>query len=130
MSRGFAVLKKIATFGFNLYTLPARVAYRQAAPYFNLPADLNQLLAELRSSSDQAAREVQMVLAGVDAEMRQKTAHLTPGQRQQAANLAVNAAEQHLSMAAVNLLRALWLSASAREQLRKSSHDPSVIDHQ
>ena len=64
------------------------------------------------------------MINSVDAEMSQKTAHLSPAQKQQAANLALGAAEQHLSMAAVNLLRALWLAMESNRSLR-NRRDPA-----
>ena len=42
---------------------------------------------------------------------------LSNEQKQQAALLALQAAEQHLSMAAVNLLRAVWLAMNSNPEL-------------
>ncbi len=105
------MLRKVVSAGFNLYTLPARMIYRRAAIRFDLPRDMDALMRELRVSSEQVAREVRAVLDGVDAEMRAKTADLSPAERRQAADIAIYAAERHLSMAAVNVLRAVWLAS-------------------
>ena len=59
--------------------------------------------------------------------MRQKAAHLSPVQKQQAAELALGAAEQHLSMAAVNMLRALWLTLDSSRGL-DNRRGPVTID--
>jgi hypothetical protein len=107
------MLRKVISTGFNLYTLPARMIYRRAAVRFDLPRDLDALMRELRVNSAQVAREVRAVLDGVDAEMRAKTADLSPAERRQAADIALYAAERHLSMAAVNVLRAVWLVSNA-----------------
>ncbi len=123
------MIGKAVSFTFNLYTLPARMAYRSAANYLDLPPTFDQLMRELRANSEQVARDVQAVFASVDQEMSHKAAHLSPEQRQQAANLALDSAEKHLSMAAVNVLRAMWLSASA-QQLARRDDDPAVVDHQ
>ncbi len=104
--------------GFRLYTLPARLAYRRTASLLNLPDDPGRLIEEIRVLSEQVAGEVQAVLDGVDRDMRERAAHLTPEQREQAAELALHAAEQHLSMAAINVLRALWLASSDRRLSR------------
>ena len=109
--------------GFRLYTLPARLAYRRTAGLLNLPDDPGRLIAELRGLSEQVALEVQAVLDAVDRDMRERAAHLTPEQKQQAAQLALYAAEQHLSMAAINVLRALWLTAADRRLARDVGAD-------
>jgi hypothetical protein len=50
-------------------------------------------------------------------------------QKQQAAELALDAAEKHLSMAAVNMLRALWLAVDSSRSLE---HDRGsvIIEHE
>ena len=108
--------------GFRLYTLPARLAYRRTASLLNLPDEPGRLIEEIRALSEQVAGEVQAVLDGVDRDMRERAAHLTPEQREQAAQLALYSAEQHLSMAAVNVLRALWLASPTR----RLSHTPGA----
>lgn len=127
------MLGKMVSMGFRLYTLPIRAGYRRAASVFNLPADLDQFLTEVRTISDQVAQELQWAIETVDQEMNAKAAHLTPQQRDQAAQLAVHAAEQHLSMAAINLLRALWLSSggqrSKNTQRLSDGHPGVVINH-
>ncbi len=127
------MIGKVVSLGFRLYTLPIRMGYRGAANVFNLPVDLDQFLAEARAVSDQVAREVQWAIESVDREMSAKASHLTPLQREQAAQLAVSAAEQHLSMAAINLLRALWLSSGSRHlktpQNLREARPGTVIDH-
>lgn len=123
------MITKIVTYGFKLYTLPARVAYRRTAHLFNLPPTLEELFAELRASSEQVSRQVEAIFNEVDRDMSERAAHLSPQQRQQAADLALDAAEQHLSMAAVNMLRALWLATSARNALQAEG-DSSIIEHE
>ncbi len=75
------------------------------------------------------AREIQSVIAGVDAEMSMKAGHLSGEQKAQAASLALQAAEQHLSMAAVNLLRAVWLSSNASKELARDKNG-IIIEHE
>jgi DNA-binding transcriptional MerR regulator len=104
------MLGKLLSTGFNLATLPARLTLRSVRALAMTPAQASQLLAELRDASDQAVAELQQLLASVDAEMGRKTAHLSNADKRLAAELALQAAEQHLSMAAINLLRALWLT--------------------
>tara|TARA_R110002110_G_scaffold362241_1_gene571954 strand:- start:7129 stop:7503 length:375 start_codon:yes stop_codon:yes gene_type:complete len=117
------------TLGFNVATLPARVTYRSARAVLAVPADLEAVVAELRSVSEEAAQDLQRVLAGVDAEMTAKTAHLDDQQKQQVAELALLAAEKHLSLAAINLLRALWLAVDA-ERTHSAKRQPVTVDHQ
>lgn len=111
--------------GFDLATMPARLTWRSARAMTMSAAEFQQFTEELREASEDAAREIRQVIAGVDMEMTQKAAHLSPDQKAQAAALALDAAEKHLSMAAVNMLRALWLSAHAQKEL--TSDDGSVI---
>ncbi len=123
------MIGKAVSLTFSLYTLPARMAYRSAANHLDLPPTFEELMAQLRANSEQVARDVQSVFASVDQEMSARAAHLSPEQRQQAAELALSSAEKHLGMAAVNVLRALWLSASA-QQLAQQDRDPSIVDQQ
>lgn len=112
------MLGNLIAMGMDLATLPARVTWRGARALSMTPLQFQRFSQELREASDEAAREIREVLSGVDAEMSARAAHLSPEQKVQAAALALDAAEQHLSMAAVNLLRALWLgSHAARESL-------------
>jgi hypothetical protein len=104
------MLGKLLSTGFNLATLPARLTLRSVRALAMTPAQASQLLAELRDASDQAVAELQQLLASVDAEMGRKTAHLSNADKRLAAELALQAAEQHLSMAAINILRAVWLT--------------------
>jgi DNA-binding transcriptional MerR regulator len=92
------MLGKLLSTGFNLATLPARLTLRSVRALAMTPAQASQLLAELRDASDQAVAELQQLLASVNADKRL------------AAELALQAAEQHLSMAAINILRAVWLT--------------------
>ena len=123
------MIGKMVSLGFDLATLPARLTFRGARAMVMTPAQFNQFMAELREASDEVAREIQALLASVDAEMGQKTAHLTREQKQQAAELALDAAEQHLSMAAVNMLRALWLSVNSRQVLEQPD-GTVIIEHE
>jgi hypothetical protein len=116
------MIGKMVSVGFDLATLPARMTYRGTRALLAVPGDLEQVIAEVRQVSEEAAREVQALFYQVDAEMSAKAAHLNPQQKQQAAELALDAAEKHLSMAAVNMLRALWLAVDSSRQL---SHDSS-----
>jgi hypothetical protein len=124
------MLAKMASIGFDLATLPARMTLRGARAAVTAPGDVGHFLRELRAASDEVAREVQQVLASVDADLRQKSAHLDPAQKQQAAELALGAAEQHLSMAAINVLRALWLSADASRSLQEQDREGIIIEHE
>lgn len=118
------MIGKMMSMGFELATMPARLTWRSARAMTMTPAQFQQFSDELRQASEDVTREIQTVIAGVDAEMTAKAAHLSPEQKAQAAGLALQAAEQHLSMAAVNLLRALWLSAHAGRELE---HGDSII---
>ena len=124
------MLGKMASMGFDLATLPARMTLRGVRAAVTAPGDIGYFMRELRLASDEVAREVQQVLASVDAEMSQKAAHLNPVQKQQAAELALGAAEQHLSMAAVNILRALWLSLDASRSLEEQGREGVIIEHE
>ena len=107
------MIGKLISTGVDLVTLPARVAIETTQKALQLPADLGQLIGEVQAAAEQAMEEMQVMADGVDNEMSKKAAHLTPEQKQQAAELALGAAEQHLNMAATNMLRALWLASSA-----------------
>jgi hypothetical protein len=104
------MLGKLLSSGFSLATLPARLTLRSVRALAMTPAQANQLLAELREASDHAVAEIQQLLARVDDEMGRQTAHLSNADKRLAAELALQAAEQHLSMAAINILRAVWLT--------------------
>lgn len=93
-----------------------------------MPGDFEQVMVEIRQASDEVAREIQALLDSVDAEMSEKAAHLSPQQKQQAAELALDAAEQHLSMAAINMLRALWLAMDSNRRLEQD-RGPVIIEH-
>ena len=119
------MIGKIVSLGFDLATLPARMTFRGAKAVLTMPGDLEQVIAEMREVSDDVAREVQMLAASVDAEMQQKAAHLSGEEKQQAAELALAAAQTHLSMAAVDMLRALWLAMDSKQSLNQD--DRSLI---
>ncbi len=123
------MLAKMFSMGFDLATLPARLTWRSARAMTLSAAEYERFREELRLASSEAAREIQAVLAGVDMEMRHKAAHLSPEQKQQAAALALDAAEKHLSMAAIDMLRAVWLSVHAGRELR-DQRDGVVIDQE
>ena len=122
------MIGKMVSLGFDLATLPARMTYRGTRAMLAMPGDYEQVMAEIRQASDEVAREIQALLNSVDAEMSQKAAHLNPQQKQQAAELALDAAEKHLSMAAVNMLRALWLAVDSNRQLSQDK-DGIIIEH-
>lgn len=111
------MIGKMMSMGFDLATMPARLTWRSARAMTMNAAEFQKFSDELRVASEEAAREIRAVIAGVDAEMTAKAGHLSAEQKAQAAGLALEAAEQHLSMAAVNLLRALWLSGHAGREL-------------
>lgn len=111
------MIGKMLSFGFDMATLPARLTWRSARAMSGMPADFGEFMEQLRQASDEVAREIQLIMDGVDAEMSQRTAHLSAQQKQQAAELALNAAEKHLSMAAVNMFRALWLAVDSAQPL-------------
>jgi hypothetical protein len=123
------MLGKMVSIGFDLATLPARMTFKGAKAVVAMPGDIDHFMREIRQASDEVAREVQLLLDSVDAEMSEKAAHLSPLQKQQAANLALGAAEQHLSMAAVNMLRALWLTLDSNRSL-EDRRDPDIIEHE
>ncbi len=115
--------------GFDLATMPARLTWRSARAMTMSAAEFQRFSDELRQASEEAAREIRQVIAGVDMEMTQKASHLSPDEKAQAAALALDAAEKHLSMAAVNMLRALWLSAHANRELSEPTGGVT-IDHE
>ena len=123
------MLGKMVSLGFDLATLPARMTFRGAKAVVTMPGDIEHFRQELRQASNEVAGEIQQLLDSVDAEMRHKAAHLDPAQKQQAAELALGAAEQHLSMAAVNMLRALWLTVDANRSLERD-RGPVIIEHE
>jgi len=123
------MLGKMVSIGFDLATLPARMTLKGARAMVTVPGDIEYFLQELRQASDEVAREIQLLLDNVDAEMSEKAAHLSPSQKQQAASLALGAAEQHLSMAAVNMLRALWLTLNTNRGL-ENPREPVIIEHE
>jgi len=119
----------MVSLGFDLATLPARMTYRGTRAMLTMPGDFERVLVEIREASDEVALEIQALMADVDADMSQKTAHLNSEQKQQAAELALDAAEKHLSMAALNMLRALWLAVDSSRGLE---HDKEsvIIEHE
>jgi hypothetical protein len=123
------MLKKMVSLGFDLATLPARMTFKGAKAAVAMPGDVEHFMREIRMASDDVGREIQSLLDSVDAEMRQKAAHLDPQQKERAAELALGAAEQHLSMAAVNILRALWLTMDANRSLTRDD-DSAVIEQE
>jgi hypothetical protein len=123
------MLGKMVSLGFDLATLPARMTLKGARAMVAVPGDIDHFLREIRLASDEVAGEIQRLLDSVDAEMRQKAAHLSPLQKQQAAELALGAAEQHLSMAAVNMLRALWLTLDSGRSLA-NRNEGVIIEHE
>jgi hypothetical protein len=121
------MLGKMVSLGFDLATLPARISFRAAKAAVSMPGDIEHFMREIRTVSDEVALEIQLLLESVDAEMRHKAAHLDAQQKQQAAELALRSAEQHLSMAAINVLRALWLTLDAERSLERKDR-PLIID--
>lgn len=123
------MIGKMVSLGFDMATLPARMTLKGAKAMVAAPGDFNHFRAELRQATGEVAREIQLLMDSVDAEMRHKTAQLNPQQKQQAAELALDAAEQHLSMAAVNMLRALWLAVDSSRSLEQG-RGPVIIEHE
>jgi uncharacterized protein (DUF2225 family) len=123
------MIGKMVSVGFGLATLPARMTYRGTRALLAMPGDFEQVMREIREASDDVAREIQALMADVDMEMSRKAEHLSGEQKQQAAELALDAAEKHLSMAAVNMLRALWLAVDSNRSLE---HDKAsvIIEHE
>nr|WP_298170932.1 hypothetical protein [uncultured Pseudomonas sp.] len=111
---------------FSLATLPARLTFRSVRALAMTPAEASRLLANMRQASDQAVRELQALLTSVDADMSHKTAHLSAADKRLAAELALRAAEQHLSMAAINILRVAWLRLNSTPNLPPSELDERV----
>jgi hypothetical protein len=114
------MIGKLLSTGFSLATLPARLTLRSVRAMAMTPAEASRLLADMRLASDQAVQELQALLANVDADMTRKTAHLSAADKRLAAELALHAAEQHLSMAAINILRAVWLTLHSTPNLPQS----------
>jgi len=123
------MIGKMVSLGFDLATLPARMTFKGAKAMLAMPGDFEQIIAEMREVSDEVAREIQILMASVDAEMSQKAAHLSGEQKQQAAELAMVTAQQHLSMAAVDMLRALWLSVDSSRTLGRDER-PVVLEQE
>ena len=123
------MIGKIVSLGFGLATLPTRMTYRGTRALLAMPGDFEQFMGEIRQASDDVAREIQALMTEVDMEMSQKAEHLSHEQKQQAAELALHAAEKHLSMAAMNMLRALWLVVDSSRSLE---HDKAlvIIEHE
>nr|WP_298170952.1 hypothetical protein [uncultured Pseudomonas sp.] len=120
------MIGKLLSAGFSLATLPARLTFRSVRALAMTPAEASRLLAGMRQASDQAVRELQEILTSVDADMTQKTAHLSAADKRLAAELALRAAEQHLSMAAINILRAVWLTLNSTLNLPPNEPDERV----
>lgn len=120
------MIGKLLSTGFSLATLPARLTFRSVRALAMTPAEVSRLLADMRQASDQAVRELQELLTRVDADMAQKTAHLSAADKRLAAELALRAAEQHLSMAAINILRAVWLTLNSTPNLPANEPDERV----
>ncbi len=123
------MIGKMVSLGFDLATLPARMTYKGTRAMLAMPGDFEQVMAEIRQASDDVAREIQELMTDVDMEMSRKAAHLSSEQKQQAAELALDAAEKHLSMAAVNMLRALWLVVDSGRTLEQDKAS-GVIEHE
>ena len=120
------MIGKLLSTGFSLANLPARLTFRSVRALAMTPAEVSRLLADMRQASDQAVRELQELLTRVDADMAQKTAHLSAADKRLAAELALRAAEQHLSMAAINILRAVWLTLNSTPNLPANEPDERV----
>jgi hypothetical protein len=117
------MIGKLISTGFSLATLPARLTFRSVRALAMTPAEASRLLADMRQASDQAVQELQGLLANVDADMTHKTAHLGVADKRLAVELALHAAEQHLNMAAINILRAVWLTLHSTPNLPPSELD-------
>ncbi|HUE92609.1 hypothetical protein [Pseudomonas sp.] len=120
------MIGKLLSTGFSLATLPARLTFRSVRALAMTPAEASRLLADMREASDQAVHELQGLLASVDAEMTHKAAHLSAADKRLAAELALRAAEQHLSMAAINILRAVWLTLNSTQNLPPAELDKRI----
>lgn len=123
------MIGKMISLGFDAATLPARLTYRGTRAVLSMPAELDRVMAEARQVSEEVARAIQVLLASVDAEMSQKAARLSAQQKQQAADLALDAAEKHLSMAALNMLRVLWLTLDSNRAVTQD-RTGVVIEHE
>jgi hypothetical protein len=127
--RGYKIMiGEITSFGVNLVTMPARLAFKGIKATLELPADFSQFLEEVREASDEVAKEIQQMMLDVDQEMSAKAEALTPAQKQQAAELALDSAEKHMGMAVVNMFRAIWLATSANQTLPAPTVK-DVIEH-
>lgn len=121
------MIGKMVALGFDMATLPARLTLRGTRALMAIPADFGGFMEQLRQTSGEMSREVRRIMDTVDAEMNDKAGHLSPEQKQQAAELALGAAEKHLSMAVVDVFRALWLAVSAAESMNRD-RGPVTID--
>ncbi len=124
-------------------TLAAINAFVSDEGFQAIPGEMRQSLASITSLSEELQTQLRntgpklnkvlegtdRTLASVDAEMTARAAHLNPQQKQQAAELALDAAEKHLSMAAVNMLRALWLAVDSERRLKQEGSGV-VIEHE
>lgn len=124
------MIGKLFSFGLNAATLPARVALNSGKAILAAPGNFNRMMEEVRLASDEAMRDLQSMLEEVDIEMREKTADLNEDQKDQATSLALSAAEQHLSMAAVNMLRALWLATDSVSRKIENTREGVTIEQE
>lgn len=122
------MIGEIVSFGLNLATMPARLAFKGVQSALALPSDFNQFIKEVREASDEVALEIQQMMDDVDQEMNQQAGFLSPQKKQQAAELALNTAEQHLNMAVKNIFRAIWL-AGIPQQLLSDKKAGDIIEH-
>ena len=120
------MIGKLLSTGFSLATLPARLTFRSVRALAMTPAEVSRLLVDVRAVSDQAVQGLQELLASVDAEMTHKAAHLSAADKRLAAELALRAAEQHLSMAAINILRAAWVGPHSTPTLPPPELDKRI----
>ena len=120
------MIGKLLSTGFSLATWPARLTFRSVRALAMTPAEVSRLLVDVRAVSDQAVQGLQELLASVDAEMTHKAAHLSAADKRLAAELALRAAEQHLSMAAINILRAVWLRLHSTPNLPPPERDKRI----
>lgn len=107
------MIGQLFTSGIGLAALPVRLMYRSTKAMLDLPSVVFRDLDDIRHAANANFEKLRLIVHAVDADMREKTAHLNDEQKRQAASLALSTAEQHLGMAVVDMLRALWLASDA-----------------
>ncbi|MGD9661529.1 MAG: hypothetical protein AB7U63_09665 [Porticoccaceae bacterium] len=115
------MLSSLARKTFNFYTAPARFAIRQGRRNIDFA---RQCVREARQFQSELDRLIDALLQDTAIHMEIDLATMTQAQRQDAAKIALYRAEQGLSLALEETLKALVLLAadSSTSRLRKPSN--------